>query len=55
MSVHYERLSNLDASFLALETRETHMHVGAVALFGHGPSTVSEGIDIDLIRRIIES
>jgi diacylglycerol O-acyltransferase len=55
MSVHYERLSNLDASFLALETRETHMHVGAVALFGHGPSTVSEGVDIELIRRIIES
>lgn len=55
MSVHYERLSNLDASFLALETRETHMHVGAVALFGQGPSTASDGVDIDLIRRIIES
>ncbi len=55
MSVHYERLSNLDASFLALEKRETHMHVGAVALFGQGPSTASEGVDIDLIRRIIES
>ncbi|KAA3640675.1 MAG: wax ester/triacylglycerol synthase family O-acyltransferase [Armatimonadetes bacterium] len=55
MSVYYERLSNLDASFLALETRETHMHVGAVALFGPGPTTESKGVDIDLIRRMIES
>ena len=25
MAVHYERLSNLDASFLALESRSSHM------------------------------
>ena len=55
MSVHYERLSNLDASFLALESRATHMHVGAVALFGPGPATGGEGVDIDTIRRIIDS
>lgn len=55
MSVHYERLSNLDASFLALETRSTHMHVGAVAIFGPGPATSGQGIDIDLIRNLIES
>ncbi|MEZ5176230.1 MAG: wax ester/triacylglycerol synthase family O-acyltransferase [Acidimicrobiia bacterium] len=55
MSVHYERLSNLDASFLALESRTTHMHVGAVALFGPGPSTGDNGVDIDAIRRLIES
>ena len=39
MTVYYERLSNLDASFLALESRSTHMHVGAVAIFGQGPHT----------------
>lgn len=55
MSVHYERLSNLDASFLALESRETHMHVGAVALFGPGPSTGESGVDIERLRRVIES
>lgn len=55
MSVHYERLSNLDASFLALESRSTHMHVGAVALFDDGPATIGEGVDIELIRDLIES
>lgn len=55
MSVFYERLSNLDASFLALESRETHMHVGAVALFNPGPATEGRGVDIDLIRDIIAS
>ena len=55
MTVHYERLSNLDASFLALETRTTHMHVGAVSLFGDGVSVSSDGIDIDTIRELIRS
>ena len=55
MSVHYERLSNLDASFLALESRTTHMHVGAVAIFQPGPNSSEEGVDIDMIRRIVAS
>jgi len=55
VSVHYERLSNLDASFLALETRTTHMHVGAVAIFTSGPSVGEQGIDIDTIRALILS
>ena len=55
MTVHYERLSNLDASFLALETRTTHMHVGAVAIFSAGPSTGDQGVDIDVIRKLILS
>jgi diacylglycerol O-acyltransferase len=55
MSVHYERLSNLDASFLALERRSTHMHVGAVAIFGPGPHTSDTGVDITTLRRLIES
>jgi diacylglycerol O-acyltransferase len=55
VTVHYERLSNLDASFLALETRTTHMHVGAVAIFAPGPSTGDAGVDIETIRRLILS
>ncbi len=55
MSVYYERLSNLDASFLALESRATHMHVGAVAVFGPGDCSGDEGVDIDTIRAIIAS
>lgn len=55
MSVHYERLSNLDASFLHLESRTTHMHVGAVAVFGDGPSVGDKGVDIDTIRNLIAS
>ena len=55
MSVHYERLSNLDASFLVLESRETHMHVGAVAIFGPGEHSGRGGVDITTIRRIVES
>jgi WS/DGAT/MGAT family acyltransferase len=53
MTVHYERLSGLDASFLALESRETHMHVGAVAIFGPGEYSSQEGVDIDVLRGII--
>lgn len=55
MTAHYERLSNLDASFLALETRTTHMHVGAVAIFAPGPSITDVGVDISTIRRLIQS
>jgi len=56
MSVHYERLSHLDKSFLALETRSTHMHVGAVAIFASGSfATAEDGIDIDLLREFVGS
>lgn len=55
MTVHYERLSNLDASFLALESRSTHMHVGAVAVFAPGPTTSGDGLDIATIRALIAS
>ncbi len=52
----YEPLSHLDASFLALETRTTHMHVAGVALFDSGPLHRGEGgIDIGRIRRHIAS
>lgn len=52
----YEPLSYLDASFLALESPTTHMHVAGVALFD---ATALEkeggGIDIDRIRAHIRS
>ncbi|MDX1448371.1 MAG: wax ester/triacylglycerol synthase family O-acyltransferase [Acidimicrobiia bacterium] len=52
----YEPLSYLDSSFLALETRTTHMHVAGVALFEAGPLRAEDGgIDIDRIRRHIGS
>ena len=55
MTVYYERLSNLDASFLALESRTTHMHVGAVAIFGPGPYTNEDGVDIGAIRNLVDA
>ena len=55
-SLFYEPLSHLDASFLALETPTTHMHVAGVALFdGSDLRTGEGGIDIDRIRRHIAS
>lgn len=55
MTVHYERLSNLDGSFLALETRTTHMHVGAVAIFAAGPQVGEDGVNINTVRDLILS
>ena len=56
MAGHYERLSNLDASFFALESGTTHMHVAGLAVFETGPlATESGGVDIDLIRRFVSS
>ncbi len=52
----YERLSPLDASFLALESRETHMHVAGVAIFEAGPlARPGGGIDIATLRSFIGS
>jgi diacylglycerol O-acyltransferase len=56
MSIHYERLSALDNSFLALESRTTHMHVGAVTVFDSGSFALENGgIDVDRLRAFIES
>ena len=53
---HHDRLSALDASFLALEDHNTHMHIGAVALFDAAPlRTPDGGIDVDRIRAAMES
>jgi len=53
---HYEPLTYLDASFLALETRSSHMHVAGVALFDAAPLKGDDGgIDIARIRTHVES
>jgi diacylglycerol O-acyltransferase len=53
---HHERLSALDASFLALEDESCHMHIGAVALFDAAPlRTPAGGIDIERIRTVMEA
>ena len=54
--VQYERLSSLDASFLALETRSTHMHVASISIFdGQGLTDDDGRVDIDRIRSFIGS
>ncbi|HZJ47538.1 MAG TPA: wax ester/triacylglycerol synthase domain-containing protein, partial [Acidimicrobiia bacterium] len=56
MSVHYERLSSLDNSFLALESRSTHMHVGAVTIFDSGSfAKQNGGIDVVRLRDFVSS
>jgi len=53
---HYEPLTYLDASFLALETRTSHMHVAGVALFDAAPLKSDDGgIDIARIRAHVAS
>jgi WS/DGAT/MGAT family acyltransferase len=53
---HYEPLSYLDASFLALESRSSHMHVAGVALFDATPlHSAGGGIDIQRIRDHVSS
>jgi diacylglycerol O-acyltransferase / wax synthase len=53
---HYEPLSYLDSSFLALESRTSHMHVAAVVIFDAAPLKSDEGgIDIGRIRSHIYS
>ena len=56
MPGHYERLSSLDSSFLALESRSTHMHVAGIVLFEAEPLRLpGGGIDTDRIRQLVES
>jgi WS/DGAT/MGAT family acyltransferase len=39
---HLDRLSAIDAGFLAQESDSTHMHIGGVALFGGSPPALDE-------------
>jgi diacylglycerol O-acyltransferase len=53
---HYDRLTALDATFLAVEDANAHMHIGAVSLFDAGPLTGAGGsVDLDRVRRLIEA
>ena len=52
---HYDRLSALDATFLALESPSVHMHVGTVAIFEGGPLRAPDGsLDLERIRALSE-
>jgi diacylglycerol O-acyltransferase len=53
---HYEPLTFLDSSFLALETRSLHMHVAGIAIFDAEPiANDTGGIDIERVRQHINS
>jgi WS/DGAT/MGAT family acyltransferase len=53
---HSERLSALDDSFLELEDRNTHMHIGAVALFDAAPlAREGGGLDVERVRALVEA
>jgi WS/DGAT/MGAT family acyltransferase len=55
-ATHYERLSFLDNTFLALEGPGNPMHVGATLVFEGGPLVDAGGaVDIDAVRRFIEA
>jgi diacylglycerol O-acyltransferase len=49
---HHERLSALDAAFLAIEDRCSHMHIGSVGVF-EAPAGEGAGLDIDRIHRLV--
>ncbi len=51
---YFERLSAMDAAFLAVEDECIQMHIGGVSIFESGPLAVGEdGIDIDRIRHLV--
>lgn len=53
---HFERLSALDNSFLGIEDGVSHMHIGSVATFEHGPFATAEGgVDVEKIRALMEA
>jgi diacylglycerol O-acyltransferase / wax synthase len=52
--VHHERLSALDATFLRVEDRCSHMHIGSVGVFEPGPATGPGGaIDLGRARHLV--
>jgi len=53
---HYEPLSAQDRAFLLFEDRNTHMHLGGVAVFQGGPLLGRGGaVDVDRIRAHVAS
>jgi diacylglycerol O-acyltransferase / wax synthase len=54
IQTHYERLTALDTTFLAVESRRAHMHVGSVSLFdAHPLTTDTGGLDFERLERAI--
>lgn len=52
---HCERLSAVDAAFLAVEDECAHMHIGSVSIFEPGPlARAGGGVDIERIRHLVE-
>lgn len=55
-AANFERLSAIDASFLAMEDGRAHMHLGAVSVYEGGPlRTAGGGLDIDRVVAFIEA
>jgi WS/DGAT/MGAT family acyltransferase len=53
---HFDRLTALDNTFLAIEDENVHMHVGSVGIFDARPVTLpGGGIDIEGIRALSSS
>lgn len=53
---HHERLSAVDAAFLAVEDDCAHMHIGSVSLFEMGPlRAAGGGLDVERIRSLVDA
>ncbi len=53
---HYDRLSALDATFLAIEDGAVHMHVGSIGIFTGGPLMNAQGtLDMERVTAMSES
>jgi diacylglycerol O-acyltransferase len=53
---HHERLSALDATFLAIEDRCSHMHIGSVGVFEPVPGMTPRGaLDPERVRRLVSA
>ncbi|MDP6977976.1 MAG: wax ester/triacylglycerol synthase family O-acyltransferase [Myxococcota bacterium] len=53
---HFDRLSSTDEVMLALDDENTHMHVGAVAIFDAAPLINADGdFEIDRVRDAIDA
>jgi WS/DGAT/MGAT family acyltransferase len=53
--VHHERLSALDATFLGIEDRCSHMHIGSVGVFEAPDGGAGRGLDIDGIHHLVST
>jgi len=53
---HHERLTAVDAAFLAVEDDCAHMHIGSVSIFEMGPlRDGSGGLDVARIRALVDA